>query len=137
VTGLLVVGSAVLLLDQWIKYKVRVLRPLRTLSGIPCVHIRRVANVNPIYRNRYTRTALVVVWFLALTSAVILLRTGARFQARLAEIGLGLAFGGASGNLLDIIRHRSVVDFIDLRWWPVFNVADVAIVGGLLLAFCG
>jgi signal peptidase II len=37
--------------------------------------------------------------------------------------------------LLDVLRRRHVVDFIDLGWWPVFNVADVGIVGGLVLAF--
>jgi len=48
--------------------------------------------------------------------------------------GLGMALGGAAGNLRDILRHRYIVDFIDLGWWPVFNLADVAIVGGLILA---
>ena len=37
-------------------------------------------------------------------------------------------------NLLGTLRHRFVMDFIDLGWWPVFKFADVGIVGGLLLA---
>jgi len=49
--------------------------------------------------------------------------------------GVGAALGGAAGNLLDILRRRSVLDFIDLRWWPVFNIADVGIVAGLAVAF--
>ena len=49
--------------------------------------------------------------------------------------GLACAFGGAAGNLIDILRYERVTDFIDLKWWPVFNLADVAIVGGLLVAF--
>ncbi len=52
-------------------------------------------------------------------------------------LGIGCALGGAAGNLLDILRRQHVVDFIDLGWWPVFNLADVAIVGGLLLALRG
>jgi signal peptidase II len=48
---------------------------------------------------------------------------------------LGIAFGGAASNLFDLIRRRHVVDFIDLRWWPVFNPSDVAIIGGLVIAF--
>ena len=51
--------------------------------------------------------------------------------------------GGAAGNLVDrIFREGSgflgggVVDFIDLQWWPIFNVADAAVtIGGLLLVF--
>lgn len=55
--------------------------------------------------------------------------------------GLPLALGGAIGNLVDRIRYGSVIDFID--WygmykgrevhWPTFNVADIAIVAGVLL----
>jgi signal peptidase II len=58
-------------------------------------------------------------------------------HSRAALAGVGCALGGAAGNLLDILRRRHVVDFIDLGWWPVFNLADVAIVGGLLFAFWG
>ena len=49
--------------------------------------------------------------------------------------GLGCALGGAAGNLVDIVRRHHVIDFIDLVWWPVFNLADIGIVGGLLLTF--
>jgi len=47
---------------------------------------------------------------------------------------LGLITGGAVGNLLDRVRFNYVNDFFDLHWWPVFNIADMAIVcGGILL----
>ncbi|MGE5392019.1 MAG: signal peptidase II [Deltaproteobacteria bacterium] len=47
---------------------------------------------------------------------------------------LGLIAGGAMGNLIDRVRFHHVIDFFDLHWWPVFNVADIAIVcGGILL----
>ena len=52
--------------------------------------------------------------------------------------GLGLVMGGALGNLVDRIRFRAVVDFLDVYWgdwhWPAFNVADSAIFVGALLA---
>lgn len=44
-----------------------------------------------------------------------------------------LLLGGAMGNLADRIRLGAVVDFIDFGFWPVFNVADIAIVAGALL----
>ncbi len=48
---------------------------------------------------------------------------------------LGLQLGGAVGNLIDRVWQGYVTDFIDLRFWPVFNVADSAItVGAVLLA---
>lgn len=134
-TRLLASGTALLLLDQWSKRVVQLLRPGRFVSGVPFLQIRRVVNLNRAYRSRYARAALVCAWLLALTSAIILHRTGLWFQGRISQIGLGLAFGGALGNLLDVIRQQSVIDFIDLRWWPVFNVADIGIASGLLLAF--
>jgi signal peptidase II len=58
-----------------------------------------------------------------------------------AVIAMGLLLGGACGNLTDrLIRHHhgAVIDFIDLQWWPVFNVADACIVvGALLLVLAG
>lgn len=61
-----------------------------------------------------------------------------RLSRRLVAISLGLVLGGALGNLTDRVVGDSgrVVDFIDVRIWPVFNVADSAIViGAILLAF--
>lgn len=47
-------------------------------------------------------------------------------------IGCGLILGGAAGNLLDRLTTGQVTDYIDLRVWPVFNIADVAIVLGVV-----
>ena len=52
-------------------------------------------------------------------------------------VAFGLIVGGAVGNLSDrLFRHNAgqVIDFIDLRWWPVFNLADAAISCGVILA---
>lgn len=53
----------------------------------------------------------------------------------LLKYGLGLVVGGALGNLADRLRYGQVVDFLDFRVWPVFNLADTAIVigAGLLI----
>jgi len=52
------------------------------------------------------------------------------------QVCLGLQLGGALGNLLDRLRLGYVVDFIDFKVWPVFNIADSAIVvGTALLAY--
>lgn len=50
--------------------------------------------------------------------------------------GLALPLGGAAGNLVDRVRLGHVIDFIDFRVWPVFNVADSAItLGACLVAY--
>ena len=47
--------------------------------------------------------------------------------------GSALVLGGAAGNLIDRVRLGYVIDFIDLRVWPVFNVGDSAITIGVSL----
>jgi signal peptidase II len=84
-------------------------------------------------------------FFVGVTSvvAVIILATSFRHTGRLVGASLGLVLGGALGNLTDrAIRapgmRGRVVDFIDFQVWPVFNLADTAIVvGAILLAWAG
>jgi signal peptidase II len=49
------------------------------------------------------------------------------------QVGLALILGGALGNLVDRIARGYVVDFIHVKGWPVFNVADIAVVAGVML----
>jgi signal peptidase II len=77
----------------------------------------------------------------AVCVVVVVLGTTRGLDARWPRIGVGLVLGGTLGNLSDrLFREGSgflggaVVDFIDLQWWPVFNVADAAVcVGAVLL----
>lgn len=57
----------------------------------------------------------------------------------LTAIGAALVAAGATGNLIDrLLRDGGVVDFVDFRFWPAFNVADSAIsVGAILLLWAG
>ncbi|HEX7131818.1 MAG TPA: signal peptidase II [Iamia sp.] len=80
--------------------------------------------------------ALVVVGWLLLSGHTV---------SRLGAVAAGMVAGGAIGNLLDRAFRSgpagteagfmggAVVDFVDLQWWPIFNVADMGVVGGALL----
>ena len=73
--------------------------------------------------------------FVAATVAVLVLAMGWTLRTRLprprAVVGVGLVSGGAVANLMDRLRQGAVVDFIDVGLWPVFNLADAAIVAGV------
>ena len=78
-------------------------------------------------------TTIAVGWML-----VFFARSGARHPV--LPVALGLVIGGSVSNLLDRVRLGYVTDFIDLRYWPAFNLADsfivigVAVLVGTLLA---
>ena len=69
-------------------------------------------------------TGLVVGWML-----LFFARSGARHPV--LPVGLGLVLGGSVSNLLDRIRLGAVTDFLDVGFWPAFNLADTFIVVGV------
>jgi len=73
--------------------------------------------------------AYLLVAVLALGGAIWYLR---QRPARVVQPWLGMIGGGVAGNLLDRLRWGAVVDFIDLGFWPAFNLADVALVCGVM-----
>ncbi|AQA05598.1 signal peptidase II [Mycobacterium sp. MS1601] len=81
-------------------------------------------------------------WVLTLvaTGVVIgIIWMGRRLVSPWWALGLGMILGGALGNLVDRFFRSPgplrghVVDFLSVGWWPVFNVADPAVVGGAIL----
>jgi signal peptidase II len=81
-----------------------------------------------------------IIGILALVVIVGLLVSLRRGAGRVGTLAVGLVVGGALGNILDRLFRAdgwfrgAVVDFIDLQWWPVFNVADMGVtIGGVLL----
>jgi signal peptidase II len=75
-------------------------------------------------------TSLAVTWMLYFFA-----RSGSRHPV--LPVALGLVIGGSVSNLVDRVRLGHVTDFLDVRYWPAFNLADTFIVvgvGALLLA---
>ena len=72
----------------------------------------------------------------ALVLVIVLVARGDATRSPLLAAAAGLVVGGAFGNLADRLFRSpgllrgAVVDFVDLRWWPVFNLADAAITCG-------
>ena len=83
-----------------------------------------------------------VIGIVALIVVAALLVSLRRQSGAAGTIAVGLVIGGAAGNVVDRLFRSpgwlrgEVIDFIDLQFWPIFNVADMSItIGGLLLVF--
>ena len=137
-------GLLSLVLDQLTKWwAVAAIDPLHPVTVIPglldlvLVHNRGAAfgflNRSDIQWQFWLFLGATVV----AAAAIVALLRSSRFNARLSA-ALGLVLGGALGNLVDRIRFRAVIDFVDVyvgQWhWPAFNVADMAICIGAILA---
>ena len=81
--------------------------------------------------------------FITLLAVIVLLALVGFSRSMTSTLGLvtmGLVIGGAMGNLVDRFfrgNGGAVIDFIDFQWWPVWNIADAAIVIGAILLIVG
>ncbi len=77
------------------------------------------------------KTAFFIVVATVVTAVIIYFNYTMPKDRRLLRWGLALQLGGALGNLIDRLKTGYVIDFFDFRVWPVFNIADIAIVVGV------
>ena len=111
-------------------------RTIEVLGGL--VTLREIRNPGAAFS--LATGATLIFTCVAAMVVVVIVRTARRLRSGGWAVALGLLLGGATGNLVDrLLRSPGplrghVVDFIDVGWWPVFNVADSAIVTGGLLA---
>ena len=132
--GLVLTVAAVLVADQVSKYLVRHYIPLhQSWPDEGLLRFTHGVNTGAAFGLFPNQTyILVLASVLAIGFLVYFYRTHI-LPATPLRIAIGLQLGGAVGNLIDRVRDGGVVDFIDFGWWPVFNVADSAIVVGIVL----
>ena len=137
---LLAVAAGVLLLDVVSKMvavaELSDRAPIRLLDGLLTLRLVR----NPGAAFGMAQGLTVLFTGVAVAVVVVILRMARRLQSAWWAVALGLVLGGALGNLSDrLLRSPGpgrghVVDFLELPRWPVFNLADSAIVlAGLLM----
>ena len=132
--GLLAVGLTAVAADQLTKHIVT--GHLALDDGIHVIGpfwIHHVQNSGIAFGLFSSATAVVIV-LTGIAVAWMLLfffRSGGRHPV--LPVALGLVIGGSVSNLLDRVRLGYVTDFIDLRYWPAFNLADSFIVVGVAI----
>lgn len=137
--SLTVVISATLILDQLSKWlALEHLENGRVVELFWTLQLRLVRNAGVSFGKGNGLGQLISV--VVVLVIIVLIKFALNSKDHRTSILYGLIIGGALGNLADRIFRESsgflkgeVVDFIDFQWWPVFNIADSAVVIGCLL----
>ena len=123
----------IVLFDQVVKVIVKLaMLPGESIPVIPQVfHLTYVLNPGAAFGILEHQRAFFIVAGVMVLAAALWLYPRLRHADRWMLYGSMALLGGAVGNLIDRIENGLVVDFLDFRFWPVFNIADIAIVAGV------
>jgi signal peptidase II len=132
--GLGTIALAALLADQLTKHlvasRLALDEDVRVVGPLSIHHVQNSGIAFGLFSSAtpvvIVLTGLAVAWMLAFFA-----RSGARHP--LLPVSLGLVIGGSLSNLIDRVRLGHVTDFLDLRFWPAFNLADSFIVVGVAI----
>lgn len=132
------IGIIVFLADQLVKWYVDT--SMYIGQSIPVIdnifHITYILNPGAAFGMLEHKRWIFIIVALVIMAATIYCYRWIKQESCLIRCGIGLLLGGAAGNLLDRIQTGLVVDFLDFRVWPVFNIADIGIcVGAGMLMF--
>ncbi len=123
---------AVIIFDQLTKYLIKT--KMYLYQSIPVIkdifHITYTTNAGAgfgILQNYRWFFILFTIIFLGFVYYTYLVHTRKNKQEVYFDICIGLLIGGALGNFIDRVRFGFVVDFLDLKFWPTFNIADSAV----------
>ena len=131
-------AAVILALDQWVKYWITVNLPLgESMPLLPgFMQLRTVHNFGAAWSSFSGMR-----WLLVAVTSVIVLAVAYVLVRRIVRYPLGVAacfliLSGGLGNIIDRVRLGYVVDMFDFQFmnYPVFNVADIAVVCGAALA---
>ncbi len=135
-TAALVAAAAVVTLDQLTKWwALEALADDRVIDLVWTLRLRLVFNTGAAFSSFEGLGPLLGVAAVAVVAVLLLNRR--LVSGRWSAVATGSIAGGALGNLADRIFRAddgflsgAVVDFIDVQWWPVWNVADMGVVLG-------
>ena len=130
---IIIIAAVVVLIDQATKYVVQ--QHMQLGTSIPVVkeifHLTYILNPGAAFGIMEYKTPFFLFVACVLLAGIFYLIPKMPPECLLLRTGAGLMAGGAIGNVIDRVHTGYVVDFFDFRIWPIFNVADIAIVTGV------
>lgn len=129
------VAVIVIFLDQLTKQLVKANFQLN--ESLPIIknilHFTYITNTGSAFGLFKSFNIFFIIFSIIVVLAIFYFMRKIKQNERLMQFSVGLLLGGTIGNLIDRISYGYVVDFIDFRIWPVFNVADSAITISIIL----
>lgn len=134
---LIVSAAAAIAIDQlskfWIRSTLDLYQSVPESGFLRLTHVTNDGAAFGLFQGQSEILSIISIGILlAIAGVVTLLRSQLYFwQSKMGGIAIGLVIGGAIGNLIDRLTSGYVTDFIDIGPWPVFNLADSAVVVGI------
>ncbi len=128
------IAGLTLVVDQLSKWAIRTTCiPQQSLPVLPGIlHLTYVRNTGAAFSLFQGQVPILIVISVIVAGWMAWELLRHPHATRHIPVALGMILGGAIGNLIDRLRFGYVEDFIDLRVWPVFNLADSAISIGVM-----
>jgi signal peptidase II len=133
-TTIFLIATSIIIFDQYTKWLVRQRIPLG--KSIPIIDkfisLTHITNIGAAFGILSNGRFFFI--FLSSISIIVIIVLVFKFSFNLAlSVAFGFILGGISGNLIDRLTLGSVTDFIDIKFFSVFNLADSAITIGTIM----
>ncbi|MBI3027239.1 signal peptidase II [Candidatus Woesearchaeota archaeon] len=130
----LLVALPVLILDQFTKFLIK--QNFQLNQSTPIIknifHLTYVTNTGSAFGLFKGLNVFFILFSIVVIIAIFHYLKKIKNDEKLLQFSAGLLLGGTIGNLIDRLAYEYVIDFIDFRIWPVFNVADSAVTISIL-----
>src|ERR1700690_664300 len=137
--GIMTIAGVVVLLDRfskaWIRHHFQLGESRPITSWFYLTFVENTGTAFGLFQGN--NKALLILAFLILCALLYGARGLSERGGFWGALGVALVLGGAVGNLMDRIHYGQVIDFLDFRVWPVFNIADSAITVGTISIMVG
>jgi signal peptidase II len=129
------VAFIAIIIDQLTKASIRKCMTLNASCPIfpDIFHLTYIQNLGAAFGILPGKRIFLLVIASVVAAFVVIFHKHIRKRDILTQVALGFIFGGSVGNILDRFFLGSVTDFFDMRFWPIFNFADIFINVGVFL----
>ncbi len=125
----------IILFDQIVKYVIESNMFIgQSVAILPNIfHLTYILNPGAAFGILTNQRYFFIIIAIFLLAIIIYFRKQILKMSKSLQIGIAMLSGGAVGNMIDRIFIGKVIDYIDFRVWPIFNLADVSIVLGCII----